>query len=143
MKRNRLVYGGWLAVVIGVGMMSRSTRAGEFLPEFVRAYAGDTLWALMVFLGLGLVFPRARTGVIALAALGISFAVEFSQLYQADWIDRIRATRVGGLVLGRGWVATDLICYAVGVAIGAVGEGLKKFASFQCEVFRRGRKRVE
>ena len=52
--------------------------------------------------------------------------MEFSQLYQAEWIDQIRATRVGGLVLGRGWVATDLICYAVGVGIGVVGETLKK-----------------
>lgn len=92
---------------------------------------GDVLWALMVFLGLGLAFPRARTGVIALAALGISFGVEFSQLYRAEWIDGIRATRVGGLVLGRGWVATDLICYAVGVGMGVVGEVLKKGGSFR------------
>jgi len=128
--------------VIAAGLLSRSSRssrAGVVLPEFVRAYAGDTLWALMVFVGLGFVFPRAKTSMIALAALGISFVVEFSQLYQAEWIDRIRATRVGGLVLGREWVATDLICYAVGVAIGAVGE-VAKFASVQWSVFRRGKK---
>jgi len=137
MQRSRLVYAGWIAVVIAVGLASRSARVGVFLPEFVRAYAGDTLWALMMFLGLGLVFPRTRTGGIALAALGISFAVEFSQLYQAEWIDRIRATTIGGLVLGRGWVATDLICYAVGVGIGAVGETLKK-----CRGISERRKRV-
>lgn len=85
-------------------------------------YAGDTLWALMVFLGLGFLFPAARTPVLAGAALGIAFAVEFSQLCEADWLNRIRATRLGALVLGKGWVATDLLCYAVGVGIGAVGE---------------------
>lgn len=127
MQRNRLVYAGWIGASIALGLLSRSARARAFLPEFLRTYAGDTLWALMVFLGLGLVFPRAKTGVIALAALGIAFAVEFSQLYEAEWINRIRATRVGGLVLGRGWVTTDLICYATGVALGAMGEMWKNF----------------
>ncbi|RYD65368.1 MAG: DUF2809 domain-containing protein, partial [Verrucomicrobiaceae bacterium] len=103
MQRNRLVYGRWLVMVIVAGLVSRSGWARGYLPEFVRDYAGDALWALMVFLGLGFIFPKARTGVIALAALGISFAVEFSQTYRAEWIDGIRATRVGGLVLGRGW----------------------------------------
>ena len=126
MQRNRWVHAGWIVVAITAGLVSRSARARALLPEFFRTYAGDTLWALMVFLGLGFVFPRARTGAIALAALGISFAVEFSQLYEAEWIDRIRATRAGGLVLGRGWVATDLICYSAGVAFGAVGEMWKK-----------------
>lgn len=106
------------------GLVSRSSR-GRILPEFVRDYAGDTLWALMVFLILGFLFPRVRTVVLAAAALAISFSVEFSQIYQADWINQIRVTRIGGLVLGRGWVLTDLICYTVGVAIGAVGELLK------------------
>lgn len=110
------------------GLVSRSSR-GRFLPEFVRDYAGDTLWALMVFLILGFLFPRARTVVLAGAALAISFSVEFSQIYQAEWINQIRATRIGGLVLGRGWVPTDLICYTVGVAIGAVGEMLKCWVS--------------
>ncbi len=119
--RNRWVRAGWLALVIAAGLGSRSAGA-SVLPGWVAAYAGDTLWALMVFLGLGLLFPAARTGILAAAALGISFAVEFSQLWEANWLDRIRATRPGALVLGRGWVATDLLCYAVGVGIGVAGE---------------------
>ncbi|MCW1925796.1 DUF2809 domain-containing protein [Luteolibacter arcticus] len=126
MRRSRLVYAGWIAVTIAAGLVSRSSRAASFLPDFIRSYAGDTLWALMVFLILGFLFPRAKTGVIGLAALGISFGVEISQLYEAEWINRIRATRVGGLVLGRGWVTTDLLCYAVGVGLGVMGEIWKK-----------------
>jgi hypothetical protein len=119
--RSRLAYTGWIALVIAAGLVSRSSQA-TVLPDFVATYAGDTLWALMVFLGLGFLFPAARTPVLAGAALGIAFAVEFSQLCEADWLKRIRATRLGALVLGKGWVATDLLCYAVGVGIGAVGE---------------------
>jgi hypothetical protein len=125
MRRKRLAYAGWIALVIAAGLASRSSGA-TFLPDFVATYAGDTLWALMVFLGLGFLFPRARTVVLAGAALGIAFAVEFSQLWEVDWLDRIRATRLGALVLGKGWVATDLLCYAVGVGIGVVGEVVGK-----------------
>ena len=115
---------GW-RLVIAAGLASRSSRT-PFLPDFVRVYAGDTLWALMVFLGLGFLFPGARTVVLAGAALGIAFAVEFSQLCEADWLNRVRATRAGALVLGKGWVATDLLCYAAGVGIGVVGEIIRR-----------------
>jgi hypothetical protein len=121
MRRSRFAYAGWVTAVIAAGLASRSSRAA-FLPAFVTDYAGDTLWALMVFLGLGFLFPAARTTVLAGAALGIAFGVEFSQLCDADWLNRLRATRAGALVLGKGWVATDLLCYAVGVGIGMTGE---------------------
>jgi Protein of unknown function (DUF2809) len=117
------VYAGWVALVVAAGLGSRSSRA-SFLPDFVAAYAGDTLWALMVFLGLGFLVPAARTWQLAVVALGIAFAVEFSQLCEAAWLNRIRSTRAGALVLGKGWVATDLLCYAAGVGIGVLGEGM-------------------
>ena len=124
-SRSRLVTAGWLAVVIAAGLASRSSRT-FFLPDLVTTYAGDTLWASMVFLILGFVVPGARTVVLAGAALGIAFAVEFSQLCEADWLNRVRATRVGALVLGKGWVASDLLCYVVGVGIAVAGEMLGK-----------------
>ena len=34
------------------------------------------------------------------AALLFSYAIEFSQLYQAEWINALRHTALGGLVLG-------------------------------------------
>ncbi|MCW1887420.1 DUF2809 domain-containing protein [Luteolibacter flavescens] len=122
MQRSRLAYAGAIAVVIAVGLFTRSSFAPFILPHFIRTYAGDVLWATMVFLGLGFLFPRASTVALGFSALGISFAVEFSQLIDVDWLNRIRATRLGALVLGRGWVATDLICYTVGVGIGVAGE---------------------
>lgn len=130
MRRSRLAYAGLVAAVIAAGLISRSSRA-SVLPDFVTFYGGDTLWALMVFLILGFLFPAARTVVLAGMALGISFAVEFSQLCEADWLNRIRATRAGALVLGKGWVATDLLCYVVGVGIGVAGEAVGK----KCRVF--------
>ncbi len=87
---------------------------------FVRAYVGDTLWALMVFFGFAFFIRRWKIQTVALATLLFSFGIEISQLYHAPWIDRLRATRLGGLVLGYSFVWTDLLCYSIGVLIGVL-----------------------
>jgi hypothetical protein len=55
-----------------------------------------------------------------------AFGIELSQLYHARWIDQIRHTRAGGLVLGYGFLWTDLLCYVIGIAIGCALEMLPK-----------------
>ena len=111
-----------LALVIFAGLSSRSHLVRVF-PDFVGTYAGDTLWALAAFLTLGIVFPVHPTRIIAATAIGISFGVECSQLYQADWINRIRSTLPGALLLGSGFLWSDFACYTAGVLMGVVGEG--------------------
>ncbi|MEZ0542450.1 ribosomal maturation YjgA family protein [Fibrella arboris] len=118
MKRNRVIYTGLTAGALLLGLASR--RFGTYLPAFINAYIGDTLWALMVFFGFAFVFSRQPTRAIALLALLFSFGIEISQLYHAPWIDSVRATRLGALVLGFGFLWTDLICYSVGVCIGCL-----------------------
>lgn len=78
------------------------------------------LWALMVFFGLGFIFTRWTTQTVLLAAFVFSFGIEISQVYHAPWLDRLRATRTGGLILGFTFVWRDLICYTVGIAVGAL-----------------------
>ena len=75
-----------------------------------------------MFLGIGFILPPARTVTIAALALGVSLAVEVSQLYQADWINALRHTRVGGLILGYGFKWSDLLCYTAGCLLGTAGE---------------------
>lgn len=106
-----------LAVTIALGLATR--RYPEAFPAIVARYGGDALWAAMVFWLAALVRPAAATPRLALAALGTSFAVECSQLYHADWIDALRATGAGALVLGQGFLRSDLVCYTVGVAVAA------------------------
>ncbi len=89
------------------------------LPPLVSKYGGDALWALMVFMGFGFLFPRASTLNVALLALTFALGVEFSQLYHAPWIDAVRATLPGKLVLGSSFNWSDLPSYALGVALGA------------------------
>lgn len=112
---------GWIAAlalaVILVGLGSRSE--GLPLPAWVARYAGDTLWAVLVFLLLACLMPRRPTLTLAGAALLIAFGVELLQLYQTPWLDAIRSTLPGRLVLGQGFLFSDLVCYSVGVAAAA------------------------
>ena len=119
-RRPPSLWTGLIALVVILGLGSR--RFGPHLPGFVAAYAGDTLWALAVFLGFGLLFPRASTRRVALLAISSSVLIEFSQLYKAPWIDSLRRTTLGGLLLGFDFVWSDLACYAVGVGLGLLIE---------------------
>jgi hypothetical protein len=119
-SRSRPLYGVFLCVVIIAGLATR--RSPQLFPAFVAEYAGDTLWALTVFLLLGFLFPRASTARLAMAAVAIAFAVELSQLYEARWIETLRATTIGKLTLGSGFLWSDLVCYAAGICSGAALE---------------------
>ncbi|SHN30816.1 Protein of unknown function [Mucilaginibacter sp. OK098] len=55
---------------------------------------------------------------VSIASLLFCYSIEFSQLYQATWINSIRHTVIGGLILGETFVWGDLLCYTVGVGIG-------------------------
>ncbi len=118
-NRNRLIY---LALIISVVALGLASRHFSFLPSFVHLYIGDALWALMVFFIFGFLFPRQTTLRVAVFALCFSYAIEFSQLYHAPWIDSIRSNRLGGLVLGFGFLWSDLVAYMVGIAVGVLGE---------------------
>lgn len=118
--RIRLCYLVCAVPVMALGLASR--RYGMDLPVFVAEYAGDTLWGLIVFLGVSVVATGSRLSHRVGIAIAFAFAVEVSQLYHAPWIDTLRNTTLGGLVLGSGFVWTDFVCYATGVSFGAVIE---------------------
>lgn len=117
---RRMIYLAGVLAVVAFGLGSR--RFGTRLPAFIAEYAGDTLWALLVFLSLGLIAPRSGIWRRATVALVVSYTVEFSQLYQAPWIEALRRTALGGLVLGFGFLWSDLVCYSVGVGTGVLLE---------------------
>ncbi len=52
---------------------------------------------------------------ILLISLLICYTIEFSQLYQADWINEIRKTLFGRYVLGQGFLWSDILAYTFGV----------------------------
>lgn len=125
MIRTRITFFLCAVAVTFVGLASRRYQA--VLPEFVGEYTGDTLWALMLSLLVSTLVAGRTVMSRATISLGLAFLVEISQLYHAPWIDSIRNTTLGGLILGFGFLWTDLVCYTVGIIIGAVAEcGLRR-----------------
>lgn len=116
-ERRRGVVALLIVITVVLGLATR--RYPAKLPTFVAAYAGDTLWAAMVFWCLALLARRQTTAILAISTVMIAFAVECSQLYHATWIDTVRGTRLGALALGSGFLWSDLACYAVGAVIAA------------------------
>lgn len=123
LRRNRASSTALLVLTAVLGLGSR--HFARYLPDIVVVYTGDTTWALAVFLGIGLLFPRLSTWWIAALALLVSVSVEFSQIYHAPWIDSIRGTMIGHLALGSGFDPKDLACYAMGIGIGVLIETVR------------------
>ena len=98
--------------VLLLGLASRHYAAAG---TFVYDHLGDGLWAAMIYFGFRFLMTRASIKATAYGALSFCFLIELSQLYQAEWINAIRHTVLGGLVLGFGFLWSDMVSYTVGV----------------------------
>ena len=111
-----LFYAFFMLLSIIAGLASRYFAKG--ISEQIILYLGDAIWALMVYFGFRCIAPNYRILNSAIFALVFSYAIEISQLYQADWINEIRHTLLGGLILGFGFLWSDILAYTIGVAVG-------------------------
>lgn len=120
MQRNRKIYLIFIPLVMGLGILSR--KLNYFLPDIVNTYLGDAIWAAMIYVMMAFIFSNKLPKQIAVFSLLFCYAIELSQLYQAPWINAIRNTTLGALVLGSGFLWSDLLAYALGIGICAVVE---------------------
>lgn len=101
-----------LVLVIGLGLASR--KYDGLFPRVLGKYPGDALWTVAAYLAWKLVLPSLGPRKLGLAALGLSFLVEFLQLYHAPWLDALRGNRLGHLFLGSTFNPMDLLAYTMG-----------------------------
>jgi len=112
--RHRLHYLGLIFFTIIVGLFSRT----KYLPYPDFIWVGDVFYGLLIFFIIGFLYPdRSKSGV-ALAAFILCCLIEFSQLYQADWIVLLRETKMGALILGHTFLWSDLLAYGIGILLG-------------------------
>ncbi len=78
---------------------------------------GDILYAVMMFLIIRFLLINSKLQQIAIISLSICYCIELAQLYQATWITQIRNTTPGALVLGRGFLWSDMLAYTIGVGL--------------------------
>ena len=113
-KRNRILYFFLIIATIGLGLVSRA----DFIPKLIYPFFGDILYSLMIFFIIGFIFTGFSSLKTALISIGICYIIELSQFYEANWIVEIRNYKLGGLLLGYGFLWSDLISYLVGGALG-------------------------
>lgn len=113
MKKLLLKRGILLLAIVDLGLLSRR------LP-IIPAETGDALWAMVVFLAWAILLPGKSSRTLAVLALTSSYLVEFSQLLTWDWLVQFRATTIGHLLLGQGFLVSDLIAYLIGVVLIAI-----------------------
>lgn len=117
---NRSTYAILALATIGLGLLLRA--AGSALPSSVTDVGGDALWAAMMFWWVSAVWPRARPLSRSVGAVAVAYLVELSQLLRTPWLDALRATTLGHLVLGSDFDGRDFISYAIGVGAAVLFE---------------------
>lgn len=117
-SKMRITYLIGIVIIIILGLSSR--KWSYMLLSFIAENAGDTLWAMMVYFGFRFLLVRKSTFTAIWLSFLFSFGIEFSQLYQEDWINQIRGTSLGALIFGKGFLAEDLLRYTAGIIIAAV-----------------------
>lgn len=107
-----------LPVVICLGLLSR--RLNAYIPDVIDLFLGDSLWALMIYVLIRMLFINWSKKKAACIGLLFCFIIELTQLYHNNWIDDIRKTTLGGLVLGYGFLWSDLAAYLLGILLGYI-----------------------
>lgn len=106
-KNKRVLYFILIIITILLGILSRKING---IPTFF----GDTLYAVMVYFGMRMIFINLYLKKTAFLALLFCFGIEFLQLYDAEWMLEIRRTTLGHYVFGQGFLWSDLGYYTLG-----------------------------
>lgn len=113
--RNRFLRGALLAATIALGLASREIPS--LFPAALGKYPGDALWAQMVYWVLAMVAPSASVSKLAVYSLAFSYCDEIGQLYRSPWLDQIRASAIGHIVLGSHFSWLDVLSYTIGISL--------------------------
>jgi hypothetical protein len=114
-SKKSIIYVMLMAITIPIGLATR--KLPQLFPAIVVKYGGDLLWAALFFFIFRLIFQKKSLLSNAIITCVFSAAIELSQLYQARWINEIRGSFFGQMVLGRGFLWSDLLCYAIGIGL--------------------------
>ncbi len=127
-KKRRLIYFSLYLLVIPLGLATRKYPSG--FPGFVADFGGDVLWSTMFFFLFRAFLPGPSLLKIALYTIVFSLSIELSQLYHAAWIDSLRTTFLGRMLLGNRFLWSDIACYLVGTIIGwVIGQIADKYSA--------------
>lgn len=88
-------------------------------PFWYTTYAGDFIWATMIFF-LYRLFFRWETLPAFLITLATTYIIEITQLFHPAWLDYLRTYKLIGLVIGYSFLWSDIAAYTAGISLGAI-----------------------
>jgi hypothetical protein len=105
-----------LAFIVPFGL------ATKFYPGVGQAWLNDAFggipYEIFWMLAIALIWPQLRPGKIAVIVFTTTCWLEFLQLWQPGWLQGVRATLPGRLVLGNSFTWSDFPYYAIGCVVG-------------------------
>lgn len=108
-----------LAAVVVFGLCTK------FYPGRGRSWINDAFggipYEIAWMLWLACLWPKVSARAIAGGVLLGTSVLEFLQLWQPPWLQAIRATLPGRLILGNTFVWSDFFYYALGCTLGWFG----------------------
>ena len=117
MLKARLIYLFLIIVTVIVGLVSR-----ELSSAVVPLFVGDILWGLAVFLLMRFIFITKPLPFTVIVSIIYTYATELSQLYRAPWINNLRETFFGKVMLGETFFLGDIASYTIGIGLGVLVE---------------------
>lgn len=117
LQRNLKIYLPTILFLIAIGLPSRTF--GEFLPHWYITYAGDFLWAMMFFFLYCLIF-KLKTIHAFWLTIATTYLIEVTQIFHPEWLVWLRSFKLIGLVIGYGFIWSDIIAYTLGISLGAI-----------------------
>ncbi|QKG56393.1 DUF2809 domain-containing protein [Hymenobacter sp. BRD128] len=111
--------------LFAAGLLALEIFIARFVHDgLVRPYLGDTLATVLLYCLLKSIW-RVPAGLVALAALLVSYAIETTQaLHLLAWLGWQHA-RVARLVLGSQFAWGDMLAYTLGAAVVLGAERLR------------------
>ena len=97
------------------GLLSRTVLLREV--PVIGPWSGDTCWAIAAWFLLRAILPRVAALEIAVLTSALCLIVETSQLLDVEWLQNLRQYPVIRMLIGSGFIWTDLVLYAVGIGI--------------------------
>jgi hypothetical protein len=114
------VRAGLCLCIIACGLGLRRFGLGLGLPSLVVKYGGSILWGTMVFFLVAMLARRGSRCHLAVLSATIAIGVELFRLVHAPWLDAIRLTIAGALLLGRIFSPWDMLAYGAGIGLGVL-----------------------
>lgn len=110
--KYRVILAIAMAIVVPLGYVIRFTPipGWEWLSDFLGSVAYEIFWILLVAFG----FPRSSPVWVAVGVCLATCGLEFLQLWKPPFLQALRSTLPGRLVLGNTFVWADFIAYFVG-----------------------------